>query len=396
MLILKKFIFALTVTLALFLFAFINTTKAAVPGACSGSWVSPSVYEGYYACDDMYWYPCPTATAPYVRIFGGNYCLGCGGCCAGCAVSLLVFEDSTPPTCTLTANPPGIALGDSSILSWTTTGITLPKFCNPKGCTSNSAIITSVPAGYTFTAPTSSGNTTVTPTVNTIYTMTVKNISGTPVTCTAKVSFPPASCTIIANPSGVFTSGDTLMVSWTITGAASGSISDGTTTTVLTPADIAAKSGSFVTPPITGNTTYTMNVDGAGGPGSCGPLIIGLLTPPTGGLVPCGRMVDNTITGDIDESKPCTICALFYMLKNIINFLLGLAIGVGVFIMVIAGLIYALSVGNPRKIELAKSAASSAIAAIIIIFIAWVAIAVILQAFGYANIGTWNQVNCIL
>lgn len=116
----------------------------------------------------------------------------------------------------------------------------------------------------------------------------------------------------------------------------------------------------------------------------------------TTGLVPCGRLSDNPATGDIDESKACSLCALFYMLKNIINFVLDLAVGIGVFILIVAGLLYALSTGNPRNIELAKSAISSVIAGLAIVFIAWLAIAVILQAMGYANVGTWNQVSCVL
>ncbi len=118
--------------------------------------------------------------------------------------------------------------------------------------------------------------------------------------------------------------------------------------------------------------------------------------PPTGELVPCGRLADNLDTGDIDESKPCTLCALFYMLKNIINFVIALSIGIGVFILVIAGLLYAFSAGNPRNIDMAKSAITSAIIGISIIFIAWMVIAVILQGMGYANMTTWNQVNCML
>lgn len=116
----------------------------------------------------------------------------------------------------------------------------------------------------------------------------------------------------------------------------------------------------------------------------------------TDGLVPCGRLADNPLTSDIIESNPCTLCAMFYMLKNIINFVMTLAIGIGVFILVIAGLLYALSAGDSRKIELAKSAATSTIIGISIIFIAWMAIAVILQGMGYANMATWNQVNCVL
>lgn len=114
----------------------------------------------------------------------------------------------------------------------------------------------------------------------------------------------------------------------------------------------------------------------------------------TGGLVPCGRIMDDQDTPLINEHDPCSLCAMFYMLKEIINFVMTLAIGIGVFILVVAGLLYALSTGNSRKIELAKSAVTSTIIGIAIIFIAWLAIAVILQGMGYANMATWNQVNC--
>ncbi|MBU4056599.1 hypothetical protein KJ695_01665, partial [Patescibacteria group bacterium] len=66
------------------------------------------------------------------------------------------------------------------------------------------------------------------------------------------------------------------------------------------------------------------------------------------------------------------------------------------FILVIAGLLYAFSAGNPGNIELAKSAITYALAGLAIIFAAWLVIAVILQGLGYADINTWNQVNCNL
>jgi len=113
-----------------------------------------------------------------------------------------------------------------------------------------------------------------------------------------------------------------------------------------------------------------------------------------GGLVPCARSVDDPSTPGIDESKPCNVCAMFYMLKSIINYLMTLGLSIGLFIMILAGLLYALSAGNARRINMAKSAMSTVIASIIIIFIAWLAIAALLQLIGYANVGVWNQVNC--
>lgn len=116
--------------------------------------------------------------------------------------------------------------------------------------------------------------------------------------------------------------------------------------------------------------------------------------PPTGGFVPCGRIIDDQTTPLINEHDPCNICAGFYMLKNVVNFVLTMAIGFGVFVLVLAGLLYALSGGNSGKIQSAKKAVKSALIGLAIVFSAWLLIAVILQAMGYANMASWNQVNC--
>ena len=112
-----------------------------------------------------------------------------------------------------------------------------------------------------------------------------------------------------------------------------------------------------------------------------------------GGLVPCGRAGDNPATAEIDESKSCTICAMFYMLKSIINFIMELAIGVGVFVLILSGLLYSYSAGDQGKIQTAKSVLTSTLIGIAIIFAAWLIIAVVLQGMGYADMTTWNQVS---
>lgn len=116
----------------------------------------------------------------------------------------------------------------------------------------------------------------------------------------------------------------------------------------------------------------------------------------TGGLVPCGRQCDDIATPLITESEPCNLCAIFYMLKQTINFITSLSVILGTFILILAGLLYAISAGNPGKIELAKTAATSVIIGMAIITVAWLGIAFILQGMGYATFSTWNQVNCTL
>lgn len=124
------------------------------------------------------------------------------------------------------------------------------------------------------------------------------------------------------------------------------------------------------------------------------------LIAPTGGLIPCGRMANappaQGETDLIDESKPCDICAMFYLLKKIINFITELSIGIGVFILIIAGLLYATSAGDSHLTEKAKEAATSVIIGLAIISIAWLVIAIILQGMGYSSFSTWHQINCAL
>ena len=118
---------------------------------------------------------------------------------------------------------------------------------------------------------------------------------------------------------------------------------------------------------------------------------------PSGGLVPCDRMADDPSTPGIDESKPCNLCSTFYMVKSSINFVLAdIAVPLGVLMLVICGLVYAFSSGNPQRISKAKIVLTNTIIGLVIIFTAWLAIAAILQMAGYANIATWNQVNCTL
>lgn len=114
-----------------------------------------------------------------------------------------------------------------------------------------------------------------------------------------------------------------------------------------------------------------------------------------GGLIPCGRAGDDLST-PIDESKPCGVCAMFYLLKQIINFITGLSIAIGTFILIMAGLLYATSAGDPGKIALAKSVVTSVVIGLGIVFASWLIIAFILQVLGYGTMVTWNQVTCVL
>jgi hypothetical protein len=204
------------------------------------------------------------------------------------------------------------------------------------------------------------------------------------------VGLPPVAptCTITADPD-TFLSGETkdIVVTWTTANATTATING-----VATPPNV---TGSQIFPGVSTTTTFTLAVTGALPGGPC-TATASVIVPPVGGLVPCGRLGVGDDPTNIDMRKPCTICAMFYMIKRIINFVLELSIIFSVFIIILSGLLYAFSAGNPRKTEKAKTTIGKTMAGISIIFIAWLCIAVILQVFGYANVSVWNQVNCTL
>lgn len=395
----EKNFFVLILVIVLSLFIFTETVKAVDPpigcscpgpgGTCDSGpshWVSATQYQGYYYCN----YTdggCPGSVLGWREISRTGEAFDSHGCdsptCEGgdyCAVTGILWERIPAPTCTLKASKTSVVIGDSFDLIWTT----------------DSATSATIDHGVGLVMPTIGGTKTITPAItgSVTYKLTAPGIIPETITCQTTVDITPPSCTLTANPMGVYANNSTYL-SWNIIGGAAlphASINNGV-------GAISSLSGSKSTSKLKEATTFTLSFTGSDAAAYSCSADVAIVTPPpppTGGLVPCGRLADNPDTDDIIESDPCSICALFYLLKNIINFILTLAIGIGVFIFVIAGLTYALSAGNSGRIELAKSAIYSVIVSLTIIFAAWIIIAAILAGMGYANITTWNQVNCVL
>lgn len=198
------------------------------------------------------------------------------------------------------------------------------------------------------------------------------------------------TCSISVSPDGIFQGKpQEVTVSWTTTNATSATLNG----EAVSAASLA--SGSKVFPEISAATTFTLAVSGDVAIPPC-VAEVGIIVPPVGGLVPCGRMVDDTDTKEIDETKPCDFCSMFYMLKKIINFAMQLSFALAILIIVISGLVYASSAGDTGLIEKAKDAIYYTVIGLVIMFSAWIVIAIILKGFGYADISTWNQINCVL
>jgi hypothetical protein len=107
------------------------------------------------------------------------------------------------------------------------------------------------------------------------------------------------------------------------------------------------------------------------------------------GLVPCG--------GENEEA--CTLCDFFVMLDNVIDFLIappkGIIFIIATLILVIGGIMFLVSSGEPDKIATAKKAMTNAVLGMIIIFVAWLFINLFYQVIGYKDEwGPWNQIQC--
>ena len=114
-----------------------------------------------------------------------------------------------------------------------------------------------------------------------------------------------------------------------------------------------------------------------------------------GGLIPCGRMVDDPTT-DIIESNPCSLCTLIYTVQLIIKFLIKIAIVVALIAIAFGGFLYISAAGSQEAIEKAKSIIKYAIIGFIVILVAWVIIDSVLATAGYIDPigGEWYMMNC--
>ena len=105
-------------------------------------------------------------------------------------------------------------------------------------------------------------------------------------------------------------------------------------------------------------------------------------------IVPCGR-----------EGQPdCTLCHLWRLASNIINFLsFNLAIPMAVLLFVAAGVIFLISSGSEEKVALARNIFTNTVIGLVIIFCSWLLIDTLVKSL--ANPGTqpgiiiwsWNQ-----
>ena len=173
------------------------------------------------------------------------------------------------------------------------------------------------------------------------------------------------ACNLTAH-SGLIASGGSSTLEWSSKNALIGTIEPGIGNIV------SIESGSINVSP-SSTTRYVMTVTGVGGSSTCQTTVrisqpLPIISGPCHDLVPCK---DN-----------CTLNDLFVMLKNIVDCLVYLATIICLLFIVIGGLLYIFSLGNPEMLSRAKNTILWAIGGLALVFLAWLIINTIMVAMG--------------
>jgi hypothetical protein len=100
-----------------------------------------------------------------------------------------------------------------------------------------------------------------------------------------------------------------------------------------------------------------------------------------GPIVPCGN----------DLTNPCKFCHLFVMFNNLIKFLLFCIVPpIAVAGIVMAGVFFIFSRGNPGTIQKAKGIIEAVVIGLFIVFTAWILINLF---FTYIKVADWTGLN---
>ena len=106
------------------------------------------------------------------------------------------------------------------------------------------------------------------------------------------------------------------------------------------------------------------------------------------GLVPCGG----------ETQSPCTLCHIFQLLHNIIEFILVVVVPiVAAFLFAWGGFVWLSSMGNPSRIKQGQQILLAAVVGILIVYSAWLFINLFLTSLGvvtFSGTGTWWKFDC--
>ena len=127
-----------------------------------------------------------------------------------------------------------------------------------------------------------------------------------------------------------------------------------------------------------------------------------LSNPAPGGIITCGKSGQTEIDPATRQTVPamCHLCDIIAGMNVIIQYLMWLAIFVALAVFTAAGIMYIISAGGSKMIEMAKSAMKNAVIGFIVIFAAYLIIdGIVLRSLGaYPDLGikvtSWGQFVC--
>jgi len=112
---------------------------------------------------------------------------------------------------------------------------------------------------------------------------------------------------------------------------------------------------------------------------------------PKEGLVPCGT-----------DTCPCTLCDTFVLIQKILHFItFTLVPPIGIVLLIVAGVMYVLSTGNPSVVQRAGSLLKAVLIGLIIVYASWLLVNTIMLYFVNPKAITgggfpkfWYTINC--
>jgi|GEM_PF-738874 len=117
-----------------------------------------------------------------------------------------------------------------------------------------------------------------------------------------------------------------------------------------------------------------------------------------GHLVPCGRHSDDPGT-TTDETEDCTLCHFALLLKNIFDLMLSLLIVTAILFITVGGVVYIVSMGNPRLTGVAKNIITKTLFGFGIMMVGWLLVYTLLVFLSTGNMvgrgtSSWFEFTC--
>lgn len=140
------------------------------------------------------------------------------------------------------------------------------------------------------------------------------------------------------------------------------------------------------------------NCGGCGNVCSSGKCNNGQCVDVVGGLVPCGRYVDNPTT-PWNETSSCQLCHAIPLISNIIAYLLGIAGILALLFIALGSIASIISMGEGGMLTSIKKSTSKVVYGFVCVLIAWTVVNTVMALFGFIDPmgdGSWKKFKCDL